>query len=87
MYSVTLIDAKYAQRFVLDTTSYLERPVLVDGLSDFQGPALLAYNDAIFSEKDFASLTSLGDSTKLQDKAATGKFGLGFSSVRFDFYS
>jgi hypothetical protein len=56
-------------------------PVLVEGLSDYQGPALLAYNDAIFSEKDFRSLTSLGDSIKVHDKAATGKFGLGFSSV------
>lgn len=56
--------------------------MLVDGLSDYQGPALLAYNDALFSEKDFQSLTSLGDSKKIHDKAATGKFGLGFSSVR-----
>jgi hypothetical protein len=57
--------------------------VLVDGLSEYQGPALLAYNDAVFSEKDFQSLTSIGDSRKIQDKAATGKFGLGFSSVCF----
>jgi len=55
--------------------------VLVEGLSQYQGPALLAYNDASFSEKDFRSLTSLGDSKKVHDKAATGKFGLGFSSV------
>jgi hypothetical protein len=57
--------------------------VLVDGLSQYQGPALLAYNDALFSEKDFRSLTSLGDSKKVYDKATTGKFGLGFSSVSF----
>ncbi len=57
--------------------------MLVDGLSEDQGPALLAYNDALFTDKDFRSLTSLGDSKKIQDKAATGKFGLGFSSVRF----
>jgi sacsin len=73
------------QRFVLDTSDHPDLPVLVDGLSEYQGPALLAYNDALFSEKDFQSLTSLGDSKKLQDKAATGKFGLGFSSVCFSF--
>jgi hypothetical protein len=86
MCSTSSPDAKSVQRFVLDTASYPENPVLVDGLSEFQGPALLAYNDAIFTEKDFASLTSLGDSKKLQDKAATGKFGLGFSSVCFSFH-
>ena len=69
------------QKFVLDTSSHPNSPVLVDGLSDYQGPALLAYNDALFSERDFQSLTSLGDSQKIQDKAATGKFGLGFNSV------
>lgn len=53
----------------------------MNGLSEYQGPALLAYNDALFGQSDFDSLTSLGDSKKLQDKAATGKFGLGFSSV------
>ena len=71
------------QKFVLDTSSHPDSPVLVDGLSEYQGPALLAYNDALFSKKDFQSLTSLGDSQKIQDKAATGKFGLGFSSVCF----
>ena len=78
-------DTNCVQRFILDTTSYAEHPVLVEGLSEYQGPALLAYNDALFSEKDFASLTSLGDSEKVRDKAATGKFGLGFSSVSFYF--
>jgi sacsin len=69
------------KRFVLDTGSYSDKPVLVDGLFEYQGPALLAYNDAPFSEQDFLSLTSLGDSRKVQDAMATGKFGLGFSSV------
>jgi sacsin len=62
-------------------STHPDSPLLVDGLSEYQGPALLAYNDALFTERDFESLTSLGDSKKIQDKAATGKFGLGFSSV------
>jgi sacsin len=66
---------------VLDTSTHPDSPLLVDGLSEYQGPALLAYNDALFTERDFDSLASLGDSKKIQDKAATGKFGLGFSSV------
>ena len=35
----------------------------------------------MFSENDFGSLKRLGDSQKVQEKIATGKFGLGFSSV------
>jgi sacsin len=76
-------NADHVQKFVLDTRCHPGSPVLADGLSDYQGPALLAYNDAVFSESDFESLTSLADSNKIHDKAATGKFGLGFSSVRF----
>jgi sacsin len=82
-FSISPTYANTAQRFVLDTSNHPDLPTLVDGLAKYQGPALLAYNDALFSEKDFQSLTSLGDSKKIQDKAATGKFGLGFSSVCF----
>ena len=82
-FSISSTYADKVQRFVLDTSNHPDLPVLVDGLSEYQGPALLAYNDALFSEKDFQSLTSLGHSKKFQDKATTGKFGLGFSSVCF----
>jgi sacsin len=53
------------------------------GLAEHQGPALLVYNDAQFSENDFTSLKRLGDSVKMDNKLATGKFGLGFNSVHF----
>jgi sacsin len=52
-----------------------------DGLAEHQGPALLVYNNAVFQEDDFNSLLRLGDSVKMQNKLATGKFGLGFNSV------
>ena len=52
-----------------------------NGLAEHQGPALLVYNDAVFTEADFNSLLRLGDSVKMQNKLATGKFGLGFNSV------
>src|SRR4051812_6146025 len=32
------------------------------GLAAFQGPALLAYNDAEFTQADFASIQSIGNS-------------------------
>ena len=55
--------------------------MLYDGLKQFQGPALLARNNKTFADKDFDSLSSIGDSKKRHDAAATGKFGQGFNSV------
>lgn len=67
--------------FVLDEQTYSKGPLLVEGLEDYQGPALLAYNDSQFSDEDFESLSNIGDSRKVQDPASTGKFGRGFNSV------
>jgi sacsin len=52
-----------------------------ESLAEYQGPALMVYNNSKFSETDFHSLKSLGDSQKVSNKLSTGKFGLGFSSV------
>lgn len=35
--------------------------VAFEGLADFQGPALLVYNDATFSEADFESISRIGE--------------------------
>ncbi len=51
-------------------------------LKNYQGPALLARNNQVFSVKDIDSLCKLGDSDKWEDLAVTGKFGRGFNSVR-----
>lgn len=67
--------------YVLDTNSYDAGPLLSDGLKDFQGPALLARNNSVFRDKDFGSLSSVGDSVKAKDPATTGKFGQGFNAV------
>ncbi|MCJ1433205.1 hypothetical protein MMC27_002564 [Xylographa pallens] len=67
--------------FVLDTRSHPASNLLHPGLEKYQGPALLAYNNAKFSAEDFESLSSLGASRKERDALATGKFGRGFSSV------
>ena len=78
-------DAKASEiEFVLDTTDYTHlRPFLHDGLAEYGGPALLARNDSVFSERDFRSLSSVGDSCKRNDPASIGKFGQGFNSVRW----
>lgn len=47
----------------------------------FQGPALLAYNDAEFTNSDWKGIISLGISCKEKDPLKVGRFGLGFKSV------
>ena len=81
MLSTALSFTNVLKVFVLDTRSHPTSNLLHSGLDEYQGPALLAYNNAKFSAKDFESLSSLGASRKEQDAFATGKFGRGFSSV------
>lgn len=52
-------------------------------MASLQGPALLCYNDAQFSEVDFQSIQRIGDSLKKEESrgAKTGRFGVGFNSV------
>ena len=50
-------------------------------LEEYQGPSVLVYNNSVFTADDFTSLRQLGYSQKLEQRMATGKFGLGFSSV------
>lgn len=68
--------------YVLDTKSYTTGPFLYDALQAYHGPALLVRNNSVFTDEDFNSISSVGDSRKRHDAAATGKFGLGFNSVR-----
>ena len=46
-----------------------------------QGPALYAYNDAVFEEGDWKGILMLWDSNKEEDMTKVGRFGLGFKSV------
>ena len=46
-----------------------------------QGPALIAANDAVFTEKDWEGIQRLQDSVKAEDPFNVGKFGIGFNAV------
>lgn len=52
-----------------------------DRMRELLGPALLAYNDARFSDEDFTHVRRIGDSAKREDVTRTGRFGIGFNSV------
>jgi len=58
-----------------------EFKLLDKNMANAQGPALLFYNDSIFSENDFKALIKLGSGSKKDSKEKIGKFGLGFNSV------
>ena len=67
--------------YILDTNTYVGEPLLHDALAEYQGPALLARNNSVFTDEDLASLSAVGDSRKRHDAESTGKFGQGFNSV------
>lgn len=67
--------------FIFDMRRHGTDTLLSDSLHPFQGPALVAYNNGVFEEKDFESIRSLGASKKYTDLTKTGRFGIGFNSV------
>eukprot|EP00955_Chlamydomonas_euryale_P002457 26706-Chlamydomonas_euryale.AAC.1 len=66
---------------MLDTTSYPADSTLGPGMAGWQGPALLAQNDAVFSPSDFANIARIGQDTKAARPTSTGRFGLGFNAT------
>ncbi|XP_052204846.1 LOW QUALITY PROTEIN: uncharacterized protein LOC127809789 [Diospyros lotus] len=68
-------------RLCLDRRVHPSASLLSDKLAQWQGPALLAYNDAQFTEEDFVSISRIGGSNKHGQAWKTGRFGVGFNSV------
>ena len=46
-----------------------------------QGPALYAYNNAVFTKDDWKGIRLVSSSLKVEDPMKVGRFGLGFKSV------
>ena len=67
--------------FYLDSRQHGSQSLINPSLAQFQGPALLSYNDAMFQEKDWESITKMQQSVKAEDPFKIGKFGIGFNSV------
>ncbi|KAK3820137.1 MAG: hypothetical protein J3Q66DRAFT_167318 [Benniella sp.] len=66
--------------FMFDTfTHYPRTKLLGSEMATWQGPALVIYNDAEFTESDFKALCKLGVGNKHSSKI--GRHGLGFNSV------
>ena len=67
--------------FYLDNRQHGTTSLIHPTLGKFQGPSLLAYNDAVFQEKDWQSIQDMQQSVKAEDPFKVGKFGIGFNSV------
>ncbi|PRQ41414.1 putative transcription factor C2H2 family [Rosa chinensis] len=68
-------------RLCLDRRLHGSDSLLSETLAPWQGPSLLAYNDAVFTEEDFVSISRIGGSSKHGQASKTGRFGVGFNSV------
>lgn len=67
--------------FMLDMRQHGTASILGPAMAPWQGPALLVYNDAMFSPGDFAAIARIGQDGKMAQPAAIGRFGLGFNAV------
>ena len=67
--------------FLIDRRDGPKKSLFSPGMSECQGPALWAYNDAVFSDDDFRNINKLAGKTKKDDFTKIGRFGLGFNAV------
>ncbi|TMW63551.1 hypothetical protein Poli38472_002492 [Pythium oligandrum] len=70
-------------QFCLDHRQHASDNLAYRKLESFQGPSLLVFNNATFTDADFQSIQRIGDSLKKDTSKGwkTGRFGVGFNSV------
>ena len=70
-------------KFIIDSTQHSQNAesLIHPNLTRFQGPALYAWNNAIFKDEDWKNFGKIEDSIKQRSSLHIGKFGLGFLSV------
>lgn len=76
-------DAKATKMFViLDKRIHKgERVISKRWEKDLQGPALLVWNDAVFTEEDLKGIQRLGLGSKRSNSEKIGMYGIGFNAV------
>ena len=68
-------------KFLIDWREHPKSSLFTDELASWQGPALIAYNNATFSDQDFEHICELAGETKMKDPLKTGRFGVGFCAT------
>ena len=75
-------DAKATKMHViLDMRKHSEEHLLSEAWSELQGPALLVWNDSVFTEQDLKGIQRLGLGSKRSDSETIGQYGIGFNAV------
>ena len=67
--------------FLIDWRQHPTDDVMFPNFKPYQGPALYAWNSAMFKSDDWTSLGKINQSSKEEDVLKVGRFGLGFQSV------
>ena len=68
-------------KFLIDWRQHDVDQLFNKEMRHWQGPALYAYNNSVFSPADFENIRQVEASTKLKDPTKIGRFGLGFCCV------
>ena len=68
-------------KFVIDWRNHPTEYLLTKEMEAWQGPALLVYNNAVFSDEDFTNICEIAGASKKIDPTKIGRFGIGFCSV------
>ena len=68
-------------KFVIDWRNHPTEYLLTTEMDVWQGPALLVYNNAVFSDEDFINICEIAGASKKVDPTKIGRFGVGFCSV------
>ena len=68
-------------KFLIDWRQHDGDQLFNEEMRHWQGPALYAYNNSVFSPEDFENIRRIEEGTKLADPTKIGQFGLGFCSV------
>jgi sacsin len=68
-------------KFLVDWRKGQTGSLFSPGMAECQGPALWAYNNAVFTDEDFENINKLAGETKVEDISKIGRFGLGFNAV------
>ena len=75
-------DAKATKMYIiLDRRTHGNKGILSENWKKLQGPALLVWNDSVFSEKDLTGIQELGLGSKHSDYDSIGQYGIGFNVV------
>jgi sacsin len=68
-------------KFILDRRELNKERTFGKSFNSLQGPALLSWNNAVFSEAELTAIKSLGKGNKSLDTSKIGRFGVGFNAV------